>query len=248
MAKRFTDTNKWKDSWYRSLKIKYKLAWSYLLDDCDQAGVWKADFDLLSFMVGDKIKEDEFCIVFGDRLLKVAADKYLIKKFIYFQYGELTSKNTMYSKVLTCLKEVGIDGLHIPHRSPTLSPIDGVKEEEEDKYKVKVKEEEEKEEENFDFELIFNAYPKRKGSTGKVDAIKYLNKIVKCEADFHKMLSAATNYATECRKNGNYGTEYVAMTSTFFGKKEFYKEWIDYSTSNVYSVSDEELLKAGRGY
>ena len=116
MAKRFTDTNKWKDSWYRNLKIKHKLVWFYLLDECDQAGVWKADFELLSFMIGDKIKEDEFCNVFGDRILKVAADKYLIKKFIYFQYGELTSKNTMYSKVLTCLKEVGIDSLDIPHR------------------------------------------------------------------------------------------------------------------------------------
>ena len=68
------------------------------------------------------------------------------------------------------------------------------------------------------------------------------------DGDFNKLLSAATNYASECRKNGNYGTEFVAMASTFFGKKEIYKEWVDYSTSNVYGASDEELLKAGRGY
>lgn len=99
-----------------------------------------------------------------------------------------------------------------------------------------------------DFELIFSAYPKRKGSTGKAEALKKIKQLVNGDGDFNKLLSAATNYATECRKNGNYGTEFVAMASTFFGKKEIYKEWVDYSTNNVYSASDEELLKAGRGY
>jgi len=100
----------------------------------------------------------------------------------------------------------------------------------------------------YDFKLIIDAYPKRKGNTGKADAMKKLKQLVKCEDDFNKLLSSATNYATECRKNGNYGTEFVAMASTFFGKKEIYKEWVDYSTNSVYSASDEELLKAGRGY
>lgn len=101
---------------------------------------------------------------------------------------------------------------------------------------------------HYNFELIFNAYPKRKGSTGKAEAIKKLKQLVKCENDFNKLLLSAKNYCIECRKNGNYGTEFVAMASTFFGKKEIYKEWVDYSTSNVYGASDEELLKAGRGY
>jgi len=41
MAKRFTASEKWEDLWFSELSNKYKLFWIYLLDKCDNAGVWE---------------------------------------------------------------------------------------------------------------------------------------------------------------------------------------------------------------
>ena len=36
MAKRFTDTDKWKKGFYKKItNLKYKLLWLYILDDCN---------------------------------------------------------------------------------------------------------------------------------------------------------------------------------------------------------------------
>ena len=40
MAKRFTATEKWDDPFFCNLEAKYKLAWIYLLDKCDNAGIY----------------------------------------------------------------------------------------------------------------------------------------------------------------------------------------------------------------
>ena len=46
MAKRFTDTDKWKKKWFRELKPISKCFWSYLLDNCNHAGIWEVDISL----------------------------------------------------------------------------------------------------------------------------------------------------------------------------------------------------------
>ena len=59
MAKRFTDTDKWKKGFIRNLPTKYKLLWLYILDDCNHAGVWETDFEVASIRIGSKISEKE---------------------------------------------------------------------------------------------------------------------------------------------------------------------------------------------
>ena len=49
MAKRFTDTEKWKDEWYTELSSDYKIIWQYLLDTCDNAGIYKRNIKLLNY-------------------------------------------------------------------------------------------------------------------------------------------------------------------------------------------------------
>lgn len=45
MAKRFTDTTIWKNQrWFKRLSPIYKLAWKYITDTCDHAGIFKLDF------------------------------------------------------------------------------------------------------------------------------------------------------------------------------------------------------------
>lgn len=38
MASRFTETGKWRDSWFRSLDVESKLVWLWLCDNCDACG------------------------------------------------------------------------------------------------------------------------------------------------------------------------------------------------------------------
>jgi len=48
MAKRQTDTKIWTTQrWYKKLHPCHKLAWKYLTDVCDHAGIWKVDFGQL---------------------------------------------------------------------------------------------------------------------------------------------------------------------------------------------------------
>jgi len=54
MVKRFTETTKWLDPWFRKLPAKVKIFWMYLIDSCDNAGFWIVDFELASFLIGEK--------------------------------------------------------------------------------------------------------------------------------------------------------------------------------------------------
>jgi hypothetical protein len=89
MAKRFFDTNKFSDEWYRKLPVKYKLFWDYLLCVCDNAGVFKLDIELASYFIGEPLINHEIESLFQGRLYPLGGVKYFIPKFIHFQYGEL---------------------------------------------------------------------------------------------------------------------------------------------------------------
>ena len=49
MAKRFIDTNRWRDKWFRSLKAGEKLVYLYLVDNCDIAGFIQYDLEEMEF-------------------------------------------------------------------------------------------------------------------------------------------------------------------------------------------------------
>lgn len=87
MAKRFTDTQKWVDPWFMDLPSKYKLFWIYILDTCDHAGVWKVNFKVASFHVGEPFEPSEVKRVLSGRIIETTDDYWFIQKFIDFQYG-----------------------------------------------------------------------------------------------------------------------------------------------------------------
>ena len=93
MTKRFTSTEKWDDPWYRKLSLKAKCFWDYICCHADNAGLWKIDWDLVSFKIGESVDLsvlDE--INRGKERIKIHDDEYLmIFGFIPYQIGVLNS-------------------------------------------------------------------------------------------------------------------------------------------------------------
>lgn len=104
MAKRFTDTDKWKKPYIRGLQGAYKLLWLYILDDCDHAGIWQVDFEVASIRIGEQVNEKDAIEAFGERI-EIFNDgtKWFIVDFVDFQYGPLSEKNRMHLSVINIL-------------------------------------------------------------------------------------------------------------------------------------------------
>jgi hypothetical protein len=107
MAQRFTDSNKWLDNWFSNLPNDYKIVWLYLLDTCDNAGIFQINMRLLNFNCSTNITEHDLLKTFIGRITKFDTDKCIINKFCIFQYGTdfLTSKN---KAVLSAIKKLVI--------------------------------------------------------------------------------------------------------------------------------------------
>ena len=106
MAKRFTDTEKWKDKWFRKLEPDVKVFWFYITENCDQAGYWKKDYELASFLCGFEIKEDIVEKINNGKERIVGHKEYLeIKEFISFQYGHLSKDCRPHKPIIELVKK-----------------------------------------------------------------------------------------------------------------------------------------------
>ena len=166
-TKRFTDAEKWKDSFFEQLSKDYKLAWLYLLDDCDNAGIWNKSIKRLNFYCDTNFTEEEIITVFQKRLQPVTNDKWFIKKFMEFQYGLnwLKSNNKAVVSAKIKLESIGVL-LQDSNKEYTLSipyeyPIDTGKDKDKDKvkgkdnFKDKAKEEDKAKDKEQEFDMIF---------------------------------------------------------------------------------------------
>ena len=136
MAKRFTDSRKWSDPWFRKLPSEDKMLWFYLIDTCDHAGFWKVDLELASFMMQCEFKEREVLSVFNNgknRIVVIRKDLWHLPSFVEYQYGELRPNNNTHIAIINKLIKAGV-------RQGLTSPYLGVKEKDKDKEEVKVKE------------------------------------------------------------------------------------------------------------
>jgi hypothetical protein len=136
MAKRFTDSEKWKKPFIKKLPMQYKLLWFYLLDDCNHAGVWQVDLEIAleiaSLRIGYNLNLKD-CINALNEKIKVFdnGEKWFIKDFVEFQYGELNEKNRAHNSVITVLKKYNLLSLN----KPLVSPLQEAKDKDKDKDK-----------------------------------------------------------------------------------------------------------------
>lgn len=134
MAKRFTDTDKWKKPFIRGLQGAYKLLWLYLLDDCDHAGIWQVDLEVAQVRLGEKLILKEALEIFKDKIVVFDnGEKWFIPDFIDFQYSELNPDNRAHSSVISLLSKYNL----IVKNKPLTSPLQGAMDKDKDKDKDK---------------------------------------------------------------------------------------------------------------
>ena len=124
MAKRFTDTEKWKKPFIRGLQGAYKLLWLYICDDCDHAGIWQVDMEVAAIRIGEKIDIKEAIKSFDEKIIIIdKGNKWFIPSFLEFQYPSgLNSDNRAHNSVIILLEKYS---LRISKDKPLISPSEG---------------------------------------------------------------------------------------------------------------------------
>lgn len=225
MAKRFTDTGKFKDPWYRKLSPIHKCIWEFVLSECDHAGFLEIDLESMSFHIGSEItqKDLEF---FGDRFNFVKDDLIFIPKFIKYQYGELNPENKVHKSVLKVLEKHNI--------KPLGSPLLGAKDKDKDKIKDK--------EINNSFNEFYLAYP-RKESKGKAETA-YQNAL-KDGATQEMLLDGVKRYCKHIKKEF-IDRQFIKQPATWLNQKcweDRYTVDIPKSTSNITQADFKPVKK-----
>ena len=124
MAKRMTDTDKWKKRFIRELKPKHKLLWLYILDDCNHAGIWEIDLDVASKREGEAVGYKDLD-VFGNKIIMFDNnEKCFIPDFIDFQYGELNPNSNVHKSVILLLSRYNLEGYMKGTQTPPEPIID----------------------------------------------------------------------------------------------------------------------------
>lgn len=132
MAKRFTDSKKWRNEWFRTLHIEARLLWIYLCDECELTGVMKMDYGLASFLMGFEVTREIVGSWFKNKIHFIDTEKFLIIQFFEFQYGEskdswsakIQAKNKLESLGFSIVNnKVLIDSIH--HYDTTVGGLSG---------------------------------------------------------------------------------------------------------------------------
>jgi len=195
MSKRFTETEKWRDPWFRKLTPAQKLLWFYLLDNCDQSGVIDFDHEFAEFQIGIKSSEKDI-VALSKQLLKLPNGKLWLHKFVRYQYGKLSHDCKPHKPVFAALEKHGIsieevfkERLSMPITEGFQSLQDNTK----TKTIQETEQEKEKEKANVDAgEAIYSAYPRKVAPS---DALKAIAKaIAKGKTPAH-LLERTTAYA-----------------------------------------------------
>lgn len=103
--KRFTETGKWGDPWFRKLAVHQKVFWEYIRDNCDNAGVWKVDLEAASFHCGHDFESGDLLGAFSGRIRDIGNGRWWVEKFVQFQYGELSEASKPHKHVLSLLRQ-----------------------------------------------------------------------------------------------------------------------------------------------
>jgi hypothetical protein len=228
MAKRFTDTDKWKRPWFRALSQKAKLVWFYILDNCDHCGVWPAAFDLLAFQSGVKVTREEFEEWFAGKVVRLDEDKYFIPSFVPFQQGELSPAKNAHKPIIAFLDKHGLslDEPTIPsvsHQEPI--PMGPSKGNSKGKGKGNQGGVGGNTDTALDFEALYQKYPRR---LNKAEARARFLRIITTPEQYDKLSQAIDRYRAHVLAERTEA-KYIKHLSSFLGteEKQPWQDWLD---------------------
>jgi len=135
--KRFTDTEKWSDPWFRRLSSPAKQLWGYATDRCDKTGLVELDLELVTLDVGQRVGSEHLKEL-TTRIEDCGMGKFYLPKFIHFQYGVLTESCPPHRPIIELVKKHGLvrDGLLYHYPNATLA-LGSKTRQEEDKKKTR---------------------------------------------------------------------------------------------------------------
>lgn len=105
--KRFTETEKWNDPWFRRLEPRIKLLWVYLCDRANSVGIWEPDWEDASFRIGETVGEPDLK-AFEDRITKRDDGLFFIPKLLPFQHSKLSYDSHAHTHIFELLKKYGL--------------------------------------------------------------------------------------------------------------------------------------------
>jgi len=107
MAKRYTESTKFRDPWYRNLTPVQKCLWEYLISECSHAGIIEIDKSAIDFHIGAKVSDKDFEAL-SKNITWIAENKIFMPSFVAFQQGTLSRNNNAHKNIFVELEKYGI--------------------------------------------------------------------------------------------------------------------------------------------
>jgi len=232
MAKRFSDSMKFEDPWYRKLPPLYKIFWEFLLCKCDHAGVWKVDMDRAAWEIGATFDATETLTVFNSRIVVLnSGSAWFIPKFVVFQYGMLNPEVSTHKGVIRVLNYYSISEKTLTVKKGLRKSSRTLQDKDKDKDKV-----------NSNkrmlmlFEELWQQYPRK---LGKPDATKSFLKTVKSEEDLRNINLGLKNFLSSRQAKGD--PKFIPHGSTWFNR---WHDWVTYIEPLNEKEKEDEVRKS----
>jgi hypothetical protein len=230
MAKRFTDTDKWKKPWFRELGSKLQLIWIYICDNCDHAGIWDVDLKTVTHHTGLKISLEEVASAFRGKVhVFEQGSKLWVIPFFEFQYGankeSFRARQSALQKLIRlglvdesgkCLVTLSEEltnslGIGIGNSIGNKGGAGGIK----------------TPASSFDFEPLWQVYPRK---VNKAVGIRRAQQVIKSPEDYRALAVAISNYADRCARDETE-TRFIKHFATFIedrDEKPYVQPWREF--------------------
>lgn len=212
--RRFTDTEKWSDPWFRSLRAAHKLVFLFIIDRCDNAGFYEIDMDSMIFHTGLERKHVEAALKALERGIIPGREGWVwVKNFLFHQRNDqLDPRNLAHRQIIALLKsryDLFKDCNSFKDFIAPYRPLIGVP----GNVKVKVNAVQHTAEQKRKAEEIYAAYPRKAAKPHAVAAILKASEKV----SFEYLLDKTRLYA-KAREGKPDFTPYPA---TWFNRERF---------------------------
>jgi hypothetical protein len=112
MAHRFTNTEKWQDTWFSDLSPTAKLVFMFLCENCDNAGVYEINKKFMLFLTGLTEEQLKNSITELSKSYLLSKDKKSVWLKGYLKHQKklpLNPKNNSHKQVILILEEMTAD-------------------------------------------------------------------------------------------------------------------------------------------